>query len=338
MHSQHPLRYIIASQGIDYLSFIMTDPVVVVTDTLSCAEIANAARAAAVDAAWRQWACLGAPVSGGTAAVSVIDPEALLLLSCALRDRERRLDDVLAWWASAGASLLSVQRVRTMARQYPAPARAGLAAFARAAAAAGDGRWKMLAGGSPDHALISRGKRARDPSLAAYPALMLRLRAAFGVGVKADTVAVLIAMRGADATVRDLVRATGYTAAAVRRAVQDMEAARVVRSTAVRPATYRVDLGVWSAFLGIGASETSRWRYFADLFAFLAAVVEWGEAEGDDGYVAASAARDVFEAHRLAFDQNRIPFPEPDDAPGVWYLDAFAVTVRGVADWLAMNE
>jgi len=301
------------------------------------AEIASAARVAAVDAAWRQWAALGAPVSGSGVAVSVADPEALLLLSCVLRDGERRLDDVLAWWASAGATLLSVQRVRTMMRQYPASTRNGLAAFAHAAIAAGDARWKLLAGPSPEDALFSRGKRAREPRLAVYTALMLRLRAAFGVGVKADAIAVLIAMGGADATVRSLVRATGYTAAAVRRAVKEMEAARVVRSTAVRPAAYRVDAGAWSAFLGTDAGELGGWRYFADLFAFLAAVIAWGEAEGDDGYVSASAARDIFEAHRLAFELSRIPFPKPEDALGARYLDAFAVTVHGLADWLATN-
>jgi hypothetical protein len=300
-------------------------------------KIASLARAAALDAAWRQWAALGAPVSANAAARAVIDPEALLLLSCTFRESERRLDDVLAWWASAGATLLSVQRVRTLARRYPDSARSGLAAFAAAAVAGGDARWKVLAGTAPHDALVSRGKRAGKPRLTASPALMLRLRAAFGVGVKADALAVLIAMDGADATVRTLSGAAGYTVAAVRRALQEMESARVVRTTSVRPAAYRVDAAAWTEFLGVGAGEAGGWRYFADLFAFLAAVGEWGADDGGDGYVAASLARDIFEAHRLAFELNRIPFPEPNDAPGARYLDAFAVTVRGLADWLTMN-
>lgn len=297
-------------------------------------EISSAAQATALDAAWRQWAALGAPVSADAPATSVIDPEALLLLSCALRERERRLDDVLAWWAGAGASLLSVQRVRTMADHYPPPARAGLAAFARAALEAGDGRWKPLAEPSSGNELLSRGKRGREPRLATFPALMPRLRAAFGVGVKADVLAVLIAMGGADATVRALVRATGYTAAAVRRATQEMVAARVARSTSGRPTAYHVDPAVWSSFLAYGPDANTGWRHFAELFAFLADVVEWGDA-GDDGYVGASTARDIFVAHRPAFEANRIPFVEPDDAPGARYLDAFGKTVRALASWLA---
>jgi hypothetical protein len=298
-------------------------------------EIASAARAAALDAAWRQWAALGAPVSAATEATSVVDPEALLLLSCALRERERRLDDVLAWWADAGASLLSVQRVRTMAAQFPSAARAGLAAFARAALDAGDGRWKPLTDSPSADRLLSRGKRGREPRLASFPALMPRLRAAFGVGVKADVLAALIAMGGADATVRMLVRATGYTAAAVRRETQEMVAARVVHVTSTRPAAYHVDLALWASFLRFGPDVHTGWRYFGELFAFLAAVMEWGDAEGEDGYVAASMARDIFEAYRSAFETNCIPFIEPDDAAGVRYLEAFGATVRALADWLA---
>ncbi|HEX8829937.1 MAG TPA: hypothetical protein VF705_02170 [Longimicrobium sp.] len=299
-------------------------------------EIASAARGAAADAAWRQWAALGAPVSAA-GAVSVIDPEALLLLSCTLRVHERRLDDVLAWWADAGAALLSVQRVRTIARQYPAQARDGLAAFARAAMDAGDGGWRSVIGPDAGDPLVSRGKRGREPRIATVPALMLRLRAAFGVGVKADVLAVLIAMGGADATVRALVRATGYTAAAVRRAAQEMSAARVVRSTSMRPTAYRIDPASWSAFLGMDGEARTRWTYFADLFAFLVAVVDWGGAGDDDGYVAATTARDIFETHRTTFELNRIPFTEPADAPGARYLDAFRTTVDHLGGWLLAN-
>ncbi|HET7231605.1 MAG TPA: hypothetical protein VFJ16_16465 [Longimicrobium sp.] len=297
------------------------------------AEIASAARGAAADAAWRQWAALGAPVSAaGTTAV--IDPEALLLLSCTLRVRERRLDDVLGWWAGAGAALLSVQRVRTIARRYPARVCDGLAAFAHAAMDAGDGGWRSVTRADAGDPIVSRGKRGREPRIATAPALMLRLRAAFGVGVKADVLAVLIAMGGADATVRALVHATGYTAAAIRRAVREMSAARVVRSTSTRPASYRVDPASWSAFLGMEGEPGTSWRYFADLFAFLAAVMDWGEAGDDNGYVAATTARDIFEAHRTTFELNRIPFIEPDDAPGARYLDAFGTTVDHLGAWL----
>lgn len=299
-------------------------------------EIGSIARTAAVDATWRQWAALGAPISGKPAAM-VVDPEALLLLSCTLREDERRLDDVLAWWARAGAVLLSVQRVRTLGARFPTSSQTGLAAFARAAVDEGDARWKSLAVGESDDALISRGKRGGEPNWAASPSLMLRLRAAFGVGVKADVLAVLIAMGGVNATVRELVWATGYTKAAIRRAVQEMLSARVVRGTVDRPATYYADISAWSTFLGLSAVERDQWRYHGDVFAFIAAVIQWGEESQDDGYLAASAARDIFEAHRTAFEINQIVFPEPRNAIGARFLEAFAEVVFHVTNWLSVN-
>src|SRR5438105_7194242 len=109
-------------------------------------EIASAAREAAADAVWRQWSLLGAPVAGaGPAPRSVIDPEALLLLSASIRSSERRLGDVLGGWATAGSTLLSVQRTTTMLRRFPPSTHVGVASFAAAAAEAGDGRWSTLA-------------------------------------------------------------------------------------------------------------------------------------------------------------------------------------------------
>ena len=150
-------------------------------------EIASAAREAAVEAVWRQWSLLGAPVTGANPTPrSVIDPEALLLLSASMRSTERRLDDVLAWWAAAGSTLVSVQRTTTLLRRFPPAVRTGMAPFAAAAVEAGDGRWVALSRAADEGTLTSRGKRGGEPRLIPYPALMLRLRAGFGVGVKAE--------------------------------------------------------------------------------------------------------------------------------------------------------
>jgi len=305
-------------------------------------EIGSAAREAAADAVWRQWGLLGAPVTGaGATPRSVIDPEALLLLSASIRSSERRLDDVLGWWTSAGSTLLSVQRTTTLLRRFPPATRVGVASFAAAAAAAGDARWTTLSRSAGKETLASRGKRGGEPRLIPYPALMLRLRAGFGVGVKADLLAILLAMNGAGATVRSLSQASTYTPAAVRRAAQEMEAAAFIRATRGRPVTYYADPSRWAALLegaGDAAGDGQRWRSFAQLFAFLAWVHAWGEEQqGASPYLASSAARDLYEAHRPAFELNRIHVPEPADSTGADYLDAFASTVRTLRNWLQTN-
>lgn len=300
----------------------------------SCAsEIASAAAGAGLEAAWRQWRALGAPVSaGGAPARAVVDPEALLLLSAALRDRERRLDDVLAWWAGTGAGLLSVQRTGRLARRFPPRARAGVAAFAAAARDAGDRRWAALARGAGE-TLDDRGKRGVEARLTDAPALVLRLRAGFGVGVKADVLAYLIGRGGTRATVREMADATAYTLAAVRRAAQEMAVARIVRATAGRPAAYAADPGAWEDLLRLGPAGPPPWRDWAGAFAWVAGVLEWADGVGEEtsAYLAASRARDVAEAHPVA----HVVFPEP--ARGAAYLDTFAEGARRVGAWMTEN-
>jgi hypothetical protein len=304
-------------------------------------EIASIAREAAADAVWGQWAVLGAPVAGASSAPrSVIDPEALLLLSAFLRPAERRLDDVLAWWAASGSTLLSVQRTTTLLRQYPPATQQGVAAFAAEAVKGGDGRWASLAKSSTEEStLAARGKRGGEPRLTSYPALMLRLRAAFGVGVKADLLSMLLAAaNGQAATIRTLSQASGYTPAAVRRAAQEMEAAGVVHPVQGRPIAYYTAPERWAALLGTSPGEGSAWRWFAQVFSFLAWTSEWGDEHSESSsYVASTTARDLLEEHRSAFEQNRIPFPWLLEYFGESYVDPLDESVRMVTDWLRIN-
>jgi hypothetical protein len=302
-------------------------------------ETGSAAREAAADAVWRQWSLLGAPVAGASPAPrSVIDPEALLLLSASIRSSERRLDDVLGWWAAAGSPLLSVQRTTTMLRHFPPSTRAGVASFAAAAVEAGDGRWNTLARAAGAETLASRGKRGGEPRLTSCPALMLRLRAGFGVGVKADLLAILLSMGGTDATVRSLSTASGYTPASVRRAAQEMEAAGFVRRVKGRPAGYFVEPRRWSDLLAAPERKGSEWRWLAQVFAFLAWTSEWSVQQRESSaYIAGTTARDLTEEHRAAFDQNRIILTGFFRYAGESYVDAFRDDVKAIADWLRIS-
>lgn len=302
-------------------------------------EIASIAQGAAADAVWRQWAVLGASVTGaGSTPQSVIDPEALLLLSAFIRPAERRLDDVLAWWAASRSTLLSVQRTTTLLRQFPPATREGVAAFAAEAVKTGDGRWATLAKAQTEGAtLASRGKRGGEPRLASYPALMLRLRAAFGVGVKADLLALLLAKNGQSGTIQTLSQASGYTQAAVRRAAREMESADVIRPVRGRPVAYYADPRRWAALLGTLEGEGSDWRWFAQVFAFLAGTSEWCAEQGESSpYIASTTARDLLDAHRSAFEQNRLPLPN-SSWRGESYVGALTESVQAVAEWLRVS-
>lgn len=293
------------------------------------AEIARLARAASLDSAWRQWASLGAPIMAQDPARSVIDPEALLLLSAYLRASERRLDDVLAWWAAEASTLLSVQRTTTLLRAFPAGAGAGVAAFAGRAAESGDARWARLARAPADG--LARGKRGHDPRITRNTALVLRLRAGFGVGVKADLLALLMSGDGHASTIATLTEASAYTPAAIRRAAREMEAADFVQRVRGRPAGFYIDPSRWAAVVG---SPGAGWRWFAQVFAFLASVDAWGAEHAESSpYIASTAARELIEAHRPAFEMNRVSIPNPADVTGEACLDAFAASVQALVEW-----
>ena len=153
---------------------------------------------------WRQWGTLGASTASHPAR-GLIDPEALVLASLAFQDEERRLADVLRWWATTGAPLLSVTRIRNLARQFPVSVRDRLGEFAACALGEGrDFRWRPLARPSGRPAGRRRKALGREPKVLAPPALLLRLRLGFGVAVKADLLAVLLGSPGGWLSVREI--------------------------------------------------------------------------------------------------------------------------------------
>ena len=261
-------------------------------------EIGRRARRAAVDAAWRQWTALGASGGGTEPGETTIDPEALVLASAQLVEHERRLGDFLLWWVGVGATLLSVHRTRSLLKVTPRAADA-LAPFATSAVKAGDRRWKGLAG---SQGLDARpGKGAEQARLTDPTALVLRLRAAFGVSAKADVVAVLLGLERA-ATVREVAEATGYTTVAVRGALGEVALAGFAETTGETPAAYQAIRR--EAWAGLLSSEPPAWGYWDERYAALLDVVAWGaraEAGGWSEYVVASKARDLSERHARAF-------------------------------------
>lgn len=287
-------------------------------------------------AVWQQWQAVGAMVSGTPRAKAIVDPEALILLSLGLRDHERRLWDMLAWWAAVGANLLSVQRMKNLSVKYPEPIHLRLTEFARLAhETGGDFRWKSLAISSTGQIPRVERKRETDPQLLEPAALILRIRMGIGVGIKADILSFLMGIGGAWASVKDISVATYYSNRAIRRAADELVAARFMHSRAETPTKYRVSPKPWTQLLQMKEPLPS-WRYWQAAFAFVAHFLEYVEKEKfkEASYLASTQARDLFEQHRSAFSWNKISVPDPKDFRGTEYLNGFHDTVLKLADWL----
>jgi hypothetical protein len=293
-------------------------------------------REATAQAAWTQWSAIFTVAASRRPAQSIVDPEALLLVSLALRDHEPRLWSAAVMWAQFGARLLSVQRTKNLVRLFPAEVRERLGGFAALAIRDGaDQRWRSLVGSARTNG-SGRGKgRVKEgtPVLAGGPALMLRLRLGLGVGIKPDVLTYLIGIAGGANPVVLIARATGYQGRAVRRALEELEAAGYIESRPWTPVAYRVDNAKWAGLLEFEAKNPPAWREWADLYAFVVALDEWSRALPQSDLVLASEARDLVETHARAFDA--IPrLPTLGKYRGEAFIGPFVKAIEACAEFV----
>ncbi|MEP6495764.1 MAG: hypothetical protein ABJF01_23975 [bacterium] len=314
---------------------------------MSLDALAKDLRDATLDVIWRQWASLGAGAASRSHAHAVVDPEALVLASLALVSNEPRLADLLHDWITRNADLLSVQRAKNLARDHDAATRSligdGLQWLASIAVDEGkDLRWRSLltgerTAGSPWIApsVRSAKRRAVRVRVAEPSVLMLRLRLAFGVGVKGDLISCLLCLPDEPTTVRAIADMTGYTPAAVRRAAEDLAAAQFIESRDAQPAAYRLSRTGWNALLKFD-DETLSWKDWRHVFAFALAFLEWygaTAAETRTPYVIGVQGRELLERHRPVFERDRIALWGPHTRVEDWA--SFTTTaVKALARWM----
>ncbi len=303
----------------------------------------------AIAASWSQWNALGAPVSAQAVrpTVSVIDPEALLLLSLDFRHQERRLEDVLEWWAKVASRLISIQRLRAMLRYFPKEMESEVARFAGDAYEAGDGRWRSLASVVKLERNGRRRKGLDSPAFGENATLLVRLRRGFGVGVKSDILGLLLGLNGSKATVREMRLALLYSKMSISQSAQEMARAKIIQKTGERPTAYFLHTAHWEEILGFGPSSSvvqkaspPVWRYWFQLFCLLTSVSHWTRKRLSDGrsnYVLSSEARDLFYAHNQSFTLNGITVQDPEQYKGEDYLDGFCRSLEQMATWVDEN-
>lgn len=309
-------------------------------------------RNAAVDVVWRQWRVLGAGAAARRgqhkhAPQALVDPEALLLVSLVLISEERRLADLLHDWGARNADLLSVQRVKNLVAAYPPEVQGRLLEhlgwFAAIARDQGkDLRWRSVVVATSDPGATEEPPQARKGRVRATrarlndtAAVMLRLRLGFGVGVKADMLTYLLARVHEWVTIREIGAATAYSHAAVRRAADDLAAARLVESRNGKPASYRITYEPWQGLLGL-EERPPRWASWQDRFVFTAAFLHWAEwASGRpiSPYALGAQGREFLERYRPALERDLIVAWSPHSTIDDW--SAFlGQAIHDLAAWM----
>jgi hypothetical protein len=307
--------------------------------TTRFAKLARELSEAVAGAVWIQWQTLGGQAAAPRAPGAIVDPEALVLASLWLVDDEPRLRDFLYGFGEVGSRLLSVQRLKRATALFPAGGDEKVAGFAASVASfRKDPRWRNLAATGSQPAgrpgkVAPAATRLGDPG-----SLMLRLRTAFGVDVRIDTLTYLIGRQGAWADVKDISEALLYAKYSVRGAGEALADARLIESRTNRPVKYYADPRRWTTLLKL--QHAPAWHPWVRIYAFairLRARLGHSGLKAASPSLAASLAREFMLEHGQVLAQLQLNVPQDRDYLGEKYLPAFERTVEALVRWLGDN-
>jgi hypothetical protein len=288
--------------------------------------------------AWQQWRAIGGSAASKERWHSIVDPEALILASLFLADREPRIENILLSWVEANAPLLSVQRLKNLQSAYPPEVRSRVAAFARRAKSlARHPRWDALSKEAHDDSFpaLPDVRRATRVPTADAASLMLRMRMAFGVGVKADVLSMVLG-NPRQLTIRDVADNLGYTVVGIRTAVHDLSRAGFIMPVSARPLAFTAPIDRWRALLGLSAEP--HWATWHHWFAFAIDYVAWSDklrAKPIGDYAMDAKARELIARHELFYRYAS----QSLDVTAVRDGAGFAGTaVDALADWPRKQE
>lgn len=240
---------------------------------------------------WKQWSALGVAGTAAGEARWILDPEALLLFTLeSARSEPRLFDEVLDWLVKNGERI-DVQRLRNLAdedKEYPVALLNAVASML--AEHETSAKWSRLARFVPDPAakrvpLIQLRSDAAMPKLRSHdphferagflrspfearemsqpiamqagPCARFRLRAFFGIGIRAE--AVLYLLTHPESHADDVARAIGYSFPGVQQVLREMgESGLVQARRAGREKRYWVEKERWSEFLDLKFVDTQQ--------------------------------------------------------------------------------
>lgn len=262
-------------------------------------------RDALLDRLAAQWVTLGVSLVG-PADASLIDLEALVATTALLGHVEPRVYEGALDWCARNGTTVNVARLRAVAGEIGGDPSA-VADFAALLAGAGGPRWPMAGGRTLPYA--SRAK-VRMPDLRMPALLAWRLRSAFGVAARADTLVVLATTPDQAYPLADLARLTRSTKRNVTLAVRALAVAGLVEVDRIGN-EQRVRLTRHAGFRGWIGRTPARYVDWTAQFAVVTALLEL-DLSGVSLIVRAVEARALVEG--LLPEIRRADLPAPDTA------------------------
>jgi hypothetical protein len=288
--------------------------------------------------AWRQWRAIGGSAATKEPWHSIVDPEALILASLFLVDREPRITEILFSWVELNAHLLSVQRLKNLQRDYPRQIHKRVADFAgKTRTLAKHPKWRSLSDEPNSHSLavLPETRRATRPQTTQPTNLLLRLRLAFGVGTKADVLALTLGSER-PVTIREIADGLSYTLVGIRSAVYDLTSAGFIIPAGGKPAAFAAPHREWDLLLDLRIRP--RWVAWHHWFAFVIDYITWSEKAatrqlGD--YAIDVKIRELIARHALFFRHSA---HELSAAAFHGEMGSYAGVLRSLIEWAQRQE
>ena len=246
---------------------------------------------------WRQWSALGISGSRQKQQKTVVDPEALLLLTLTVARYDSRLFDEVLEWVDVNGAYLNVHRLKNLLKQYDFQAKPQLGALAERAGRNSSLalKWKNLGSkyrteppeslfflkngfpfpvpDNPDeifqkHGLI-RGPIKRRNLTQPFPgegmaSLLLRLRALLGINIRCEILCVMGAVDEIHPSL--LARMIGHGSRTTQNTLSEMAGSGVIQvRTSSREKLYSLRQSTLAELLHPG-EERTLWDYSAPLF------------------------------------------------------------------------
>ncbi len=161
-----------------------------------------------IDLAWSLWTELGVAGVYRKHQQFLILPEELILLTAVIGDVDPRLREEALDWCSRYHSLISVSRLKTLAKTLGEPAIKSFSLFAATLNSISRANWPVLMS-TPSLKYKPSGK-SKPPRFENPALLSFRLRALFGIGARADLITFFLTQEQRDYAVSDTIE-IGYT-------------------------------------------------------------------------------------------------------------------------------
>jgi hypothetical protein len=323
---------------------------------MQISEIRDKVRQGLLDFAWRQWAQIGVSATVQGADRWAVDPEALILFTVGIGRRDPRLFDEMLDWMAFNHELLSMQRLRNLARRFPLPSGLVTSVIAWTGQTTpvnllvSDQAEPVLSGEpvfSPDvlafvsqpdptfarHGFIrppaARTGKSHEPNPALPVNLPFQLRHLFGPGGRSETMRVLLTYPHGSLDAARIADEAAFAKRNISDVLRSLTASGVIRGAWAGNERHFTAYGEkWALLLDLaGPADMPSFVSWVHLLPAALEISVWLDEEAhatQSEYLIASRARSLMERLARDLDAADIDIQHRQPVHGAAYLPVFA--------------